>query len=176
VTDEARPRRNQSAGDLVRSLAIVLVVVAVVLMLSTRDHAAVVTTVDPAVSVAEARTQASYPVLAPVGLGTKWRPTSVRVTRNGAALEWHMGFVTPKEDYAGLEQSDGPPGVFLDRFAADAKPTGVVRIGDRSWRRLEGGHPEPRALLLREGPVTTLVVGSAAWSELDALAAALRTG
>ncbi|MDQ1641230.1 MAG: hypothetical protein QOJ90_581 [Actinomycetota bacterium] len=159
-----------------RSLAIVLAVVAVVLMLSTRDHAAVVTTVDPAVSLAEARSQAGYPVLAPVGLGTRWRPTSVRVRRNGAALEWHIGYVTPRGDYAGLEQSDGPPGVFLDGFASGGKPTGVVRIGDRSWRRLEGGRPEPRALLLREGPVTTLVVGGAAWSELDALAAALRTG
>jgi hypothetical protein len=169
-------RGGGSATDMVRSLVVVLAVIAVVLLLSTRHHPAVSPTVDYTTALAEARSAASYPVSAPDRLGAGWRPTSARTTRNGAAVEWHIGFVTPAEDYAGLEQSDGPRAAFLGRFTEGAEQVGVVRIGDRSWRRLTGGRPELRALELREGGTTTLVAGNAKFAELQRLAASLRGG
>jgi uncharacterized protein DUF4245 len=169
-------RGRSSAGDMVRSLAVVVAVIAVVLLLSKGSSDPVTPTVDYTASLADARAQASYPVRAPAGLPKSWRSTSARVTRNGAAVEWHVGFVTPREDYAGLEQSDGPPTEFVGRFADGSDRSGSVRIGSRTWRRLQGGKPEPRALWLREGTVSTVVAGNASWAELEQLATSLRTG
>jgi hypothetical protein len=45
-----------------------------------------------------------------------------------------------------------------------------------TWRRLEGGSPEERALVRTERGVTTMVAGSASWAELEELAATLRAG
>jgi hypothetical protein len=82
--------------------------------------------------------------------------------------------VTPRGDYAGLEQTDGPPASqFVDRFAKGSRATGDVSIAGRTWERREGGEPEPRALVLRTDASTVVVAGSAQWSELEALAGSL---
>jgi len=49
-------------------------------------------------------------------------------------------------------------------------------IGGATWRRVEGGDPEPRALVLERNHVTTVVAGSAGWAELRELAASLQVG
>ncbi len=49
-------------------------------------------------------------------------------------------------------------------------------IGSATWRRVEGGDPEPRALVLERDDVTTVVAGSAGWAELRELAASLQVG
>ena len=54
--------------------------------------------------------------------------------------------------------------------------TGEIRIEGRSWQRLEGGDPEPRALVLRDDESTTVVAGTASFDELTALAASLEAG
>ena len=129
--------------------------------------------VDPG-PLTQARQAASYDVLGPVGLGREWRATSVRSPREDGGLSWHIGFVTPRGDYAGLEQSDGPPArEFVDRFAEGSRATGDVRLAGRTWERREGGEPDPRTLVLRTDTSTVLVTGTAEWSELEALAGSL---
>ncbi len=160
---------------MVRSLMVVLTVVAVILLLNARDERPVVRDLDFAGPLAQARAAASYDVLAPVGLSDEWRTTSVRLPQEDGGLTWHIGFVTPRGDYAGLEQSDGPPaGEFVDRFAEGSRATGEVRIGDRTWQRQEGGEPEPRAMVLRTPTSTVVVAGTARWSELEELAGSLK--
>ncbi len=113
-------------------------------------------------------------MLGPVGLGQEWRATSVRAPQEDGGLTWHIGFVTPRGDYAGLDQSDGPPArEFVDRFAEGSRATGDVRIEGRTWQRREGGDPEPRALVMRAEQSTVVVAGNAGWSELEALAGSL---
>jgi hypothetical protein len=169
-----KPRLRASAGDMVRSLAVVLAVVAVVLLLNARDQSAVVQDLDFAGPLVQARQAAAYDVLGPVGLGADWRATSVRLPREDGGLTWHIGFVTPRDDYAGLEQSDGPsPREFVDRFADDSRATGAVVIDGREWQRREGGDPEPRALVLRTDTSTVVIAGTARWSELEELAGSL---
>jgi len=169
-----KPRVRASAGDMVRSLAVVLAVIAVILLLNARDERGTVRDLDFAGPLAQARQAASYDVLGPVGLGQEWRATSVRSPREDGGLSWHIGFVTPRGDYAGLEQSDGPPArEFVDRFAEGSRATGDVRLAGRTWERREGGEPDPRTLVLRTDTSTVLVTGTAEWSELEALAGSL---
>jgi hypothetical protein len=172
-----RARGRESVGDMVRSMSLVLVVVAVVFLLTLRDepHQAV-QRVDFTEQLQQARQFAPYDVLAPVGLGEAWKATSVRNDNEGGALTWHIGFVTPDARYAAVEQSDGAATPFLDEFVDGATRSGDVTVSGAVWQRLEGGTPELRGLVLRGSGVTTLVTGSASFAELRALASALRGG
>ena len=171
-----RRRGRETAADMVRSLLVVLVLVFVVVALNAQPEPdQEVRRFDYTAVLAQAREQAPYDVLAPVGLPRSWRATSARTGRDGDAFTWHLGLVTPQDDYAAVEQSDGDPEGFLDHVVGAADAAGTVQIGGATWRRLEGGEHEPRALVLDAAPVTTVVAGGASWRELRALAAALPT-
>jgi hypothetical protein len=172
-----RARGRESVGDMVRSLSLVLVVVAVVILLTLRDEPhQTVHRVDFSTQLQEARQVTPYDVLAPVGLDAGWKATSVRNDTEGTALTWHIGFVTPDERYAAVEQSDGPSAAFLDDFVDGATRSGNMTVSGVAWQRLEGGKPELRALVRRGSGVTTVVTGSASFAELRQLASALRGG
>ena len=179
TTGDGRAKRRgfETTGDMVRSLLVVLVLVFVVVALNVQRHPdSEVRRFDYSGVFSQARGQASYDVLAPIGLPDAWVPTSARTTRAGAAVTWHVGFVTPADDYAALEQSDGNPATFVRQVADGGDRAGSVVIGTATWRRVEGGDPEPRALVLERDAVTTVVAGNAGWAELRELAASLQVG
>jgi hypothetical protein len=162
---------------MVRSLALVLVLVgvAVAFYLAGRPEP-VVREVDYTDALAQARLSAPYEVLGPQPLPDGWRATSARARAEGGAATWHLGLVTAAGSYAAVEQSDGERREFVDRFADGATPAGSSTVEGTTWRRLEGGSPEERALVRTERGVTTMVAGSASWAELEELAATLRAG
>jgi hypothetical protein len=179
TTGDGRARRRgfETTGDMVRSLLLVLVLVFVVVALTVRPHPdSEVRRFDYSGVFSQARDQAPYDVLAPIALPDTWVPTSARTTREGGAVTWHVGFVTPDDNYAALEQSDGNPAAFVRQFSDGGDRAGSVVIGTATWRRLEGGDPEPRALVLERDGVTTVVAGNAGWAELRELAASLQAG
>ena len=171
------PRGRETVGDMVRSMSLVLVVVGVVVLLTVRANPhEKVQQVDYSLQLQQTRLAAAYDVFAPVGLGDRWKATSARGDNVEGVVTWHLGLVTPAEHYAAVEQSNGPVPAFLDDFVAGATKSGFVTISGVGWQRLEGGKPEQRALLLRGRGVTTMVTGSATFSELRTLATALRGG
>jgi hypothetical protein len=176
-TPPAPPRRRQTVGDMVRSMALVLVLVgvAVVFYLAGRPDP-VVREVQYADALALARQTASYDVLAPDPLPDGWRATSARARTEGDVTTWHLGLVTASGSYAAVEQSDGERRDVVDRFTEGARPSGTADVEGTTWRRLEGGEPEERALLRTMDGVTTLVAGGARWEELEELAASLKGG
>ena len=76
-TGRPNPRLRQSAGDMVRSLALVLGVVAVILIVTLRPQPDAVKVIDYQSELSVARAQAGYAVLAPVGLGADWAALEV---------------------------------------------------------------------------------------------------
>lgn len=159
---------------MVRSLAVVLVLVGGVVVLSVADQpGSLVREIDYAGAVAQARGQTPYDVLAPRPLPAGWRATSARVRPEGDATTWHLGLVTRSGDYAAVEQTDGARAGFVDRFLDGARPAGTIEIAGVSWRRLQGGEPEPRGLVRTVDGVTTVLAGSAGWGDLERLASAL---
>ena len=64
----------------------------------------------------ETRRVAAYDVVAPMGLGDRWKATSARGDNDEGAVTWHLGLVTPAEHYAAVEQSDGPVTAFRRRL------------------------------------------------------------
>jgi Protein of unknown function (DUF4245) len=122
----------------------------------------------------QARSDAPYPILAPVGLSDRWRATSARYEPHETATTWHLGFVTPQDAYAGVEQSDGVPRTFVEEMTNDGAPDGTTEIEGLTWERRLRESKAQRSLVLTQDNVTTVVTGTANWDELQDLAAALR--
>ena len=202
-----RTRGRETVGDMVRSMGLVLVVVAVMILLtfrlSPRDP---VQTVELGPAVAEARQTAPYGVLVPRGLGEDWLPVSASTRVDAGATTWRIGWITPAEDFAAVGQSDRPAADFVDAFAAGGPAAGEALIDGQRWARLGDPQAEERSLVrtasatrapgaaatttttatattttrapgaadaARDKAVTVVVTGTAAFAELEELAASL---
>lgn len=167
-------RGRKTVADMVRSLALVLVLVGVIIAFNlAKQPDTVVQTVDYPAALAEARSVATYDVLGPDPVPAGWRVTSARTDRSGGGVGWHVGLVTSTEEYAAVEQSDGDRRALLDSVAGGASAAGTVEVAGGTWRRLDGGDPEEHALVRTAEGVTTMVAGSAPWSQLRMLAESL---
>jgi hypothetical protein len=182
VAAGGRRRGFETVGDMVRSLAVVLAIVLAIGLLTIRTSNETVRTIDYENELTSARSAAPYPLYAPAGL-TGWRATSVRFDAGGdtgAPTVWHLGFYTPDERYAAIDESNGPTEDFVRLITQSAATTGTTAtFGDLTWVRYDGGgaagtDDETRGLVHLDDGVTVIVSGSADWPELEALAGALR--
>ncbi|MFF4577437.1 DUF4245 domain-containing protein [Streptomyces sp. NPDC001389] len=163
---------KQTVWDMVRSLAVIGVVVAGIYIFIPHDDKADPTrTVDYRVETLTARRAAPYPVAAPVGLPEQWRATSVTFERKNANA-WHLGFLDPEQQYVAVEQSTDASKKNLDQLTQKAAPTGQTQqVGDRAWERWDGEKYD--ALVRQEQGYVTVVTGTASFERLGAMAAAL---
>jgi hypothetical protein len=160
---------------MVRSMAVVLAVVALVVVVAWRPHPDPVTVVDPAPIASMAVAQAEFLVAIPRSLPPGWRPTSARwepTAESGSDPVLHIGYVTPSEQYAQVSQSTAHDGPYLAEQTARAVRQGQLDVAGTTWETWGGG--DRRSLVRTDGGVTTIVSGSAPWEELAVLAAALR--
>jgi hypothetical protein len=174
-TGRPNPRLRQSIGDMVRSLAVVLVVVAGVLLLAWRPQPDPIRVVEVTPAVTRATMQATFDVVAPSGLPDDWRPTSARwepTEDSGAEPVLHIGYVTPADQYAqfSLSASDAP--AYLDEQTGGGSGDGLMAVGGVEWQAWES--PERRSLVRIDDGVTTVISGGAAWEELVVLAGSLQ--
>jgi hypothetical protein len=115
-------------------------------------------TVDYAADVAPARRAADFDLVAPPRLPTGWRATSVTFTRAPGA-HWHLGVLTGKSRYVGLEQGDEPPTSMVRTYVDEAATRGrSLDVAGQPWATYTDGHGD-LALVRRAGRTTTLVVG-----------------
>jgi hypothetical protein len=136
-----------------------------------------VRTVDPTSTVQLAAARADYPVQAPIGLAVGFRSTSARTNAGNAApgdpVTVEIGYLTPKNEFAGFVESDDATATPVRTVLDGAQQRGTVDIGGTAWTRSTTKRGET-ALSRRVGPVTLVVTGSAGDSELTTVAAAVR--
>ncbi|OAR24585.1 hypothetical protein A8W25_19585 [Streptomyces sp. ERV7] len=171
----AGTRGKQSVRNMLQSLAVIGIAVAVIYMFVPHDGKKdPVKAVDYRVELLTVRRAAPYPVAAPVGLPDqdKWKATSV--TYDGQADNaWHLGFLDPDKEYVAIEQSSAPD---RDKFVKSvakraAKTDRTQEIAGATWRRWEG--PKYDALVREDKGSTTVVTGTAGFAQLERMAAAL---
>jgi hypothetical protein len=176
----APPRRKsfaeQSFGDMLRSIVVLLLIIgavwAVSALVSAEDEQRPVREVDYSGQLRAARDLADYSVLAPRGLGSGWVPTSVDLQSSGGTVRWHLGFLTPQQEYVGLEQADREPQDLARTYVGDLTRSGTVAVGGEPWQLYRG--ETDTALVRRQGAVITIVVGTAGAEVLTSFVAALR--
>jgi hypothetical protein len=173
MTAPVRRRARQSVRDMILSLAVILVIVALVFAFQARGGQRV-RVVDPSGTYAGARTAAHYPVRIP-RLPDGWRPTSTgNQTSEGGRLTMRVGFLTPRDQYAQLVESDQPRAVVLGRELSEGvRPIGSLTVDGALWDRLPARKSGDRAIARTEDGVTYLVYGSAGLDELRFLAGSL---
>ncbi|MGW0362263.1 DUF4245 domain-containing protein [Streptomyces sp. NPDC002990] len=163
---------KQTVWDMVRSLAVIgLVVAGIYLFVPHDDKADPTRAVDYRVETITARRAAPYPVAAPAGLPEQWRATSVTYERKNANA-WHLGFLDPQRQYVAVEQSSDVSAKYIEKVTQQAKATGQTQqIGDLAWERWEGEKYD--ALVRQEQGHVTVVTGTADFGQLGAMVAAL---
>lgn len=171
-----RPNRGlrQNVGDMLRSMAVVLVVVGAIMLVTWRPQPDPVRTVplEPTASIATA--QATYPVLV-VDPARAGQVTSVRwesTPESDGELVWHVGYVTPNDEYLQLSQSLADSAAYLaeQTYNATAVAEYVDLPGDVQKLTAEGWVPwasaDRRSLVRTNDGSTTILSGTASWAEL----------
>jgi Protein of unknown function (DUF4245) len=179
----ARPKKPATMGDLFRSLLVIivpLVLITIFFTHNTGDHP--VTVVDYRPVLAEARSEAPYPVVAPVNLPPGWRAVQVSWTKVGepglngdpsARNLWQLGFLTSDDVFIGLSQGDQQPTEFIKDQTREGVVDGQSVVGDQTWERRVSPDGRTRSLVENTPKVTTIVSGDLSYDALDTYAGIL---
>ena len=174
--NSADRQRLRTPANLWRALVPLLVVVGLLALVNRPGGQSSdgVHVIDPGPAITAARQQAGLQVLAPSGLGERWRPTSTELTLAGPAApaSLRIGYVSPSGNYAELFQSADAPDAVAARYGPLAA-AGATSVGGASWQQYE---TQAGGRLLRHtfGTVTVVVTGSAPQPELAELAGSVR--
>ena len=128
------------------------------------------------------RLSAPYVSYVPQGLPALWRPTSSRLTgtQGKGPVSWHVGYVTPKDQYAALEQSnERPASAFVTRMtnvdpANVRNLAGTVQVAGATWNEYYRKDKHQYSLVRQLPDVTLVATGTASYEELAVLAGSLQ--
>lgn len=145
----------------------------VVRNLNRDDPPSPVRAVDYAQTAKFARAQAGFDLVAPASLPAGWKATTVSFT-DGLDEHWHLGQLTDSGRYVGLEQGDASVKSMVTTYVDPDPVRGEsVRIDGTTWDTWSDAGGD-RALVLRDGATTTLVVGTATQDVLVSYVESLR--
>jgi hypothetical protein len=168
-------RRNASWQSMVVSLAVVVGIVCVLLLLVPRVNSVTQPPLDVGPAARAASTQLAFPPSVPTGLPDGWRATSVRTVRSTAGvLMWHVGYQTPSEQYAAVQQGQDAPTEWIRSQTNRAPLTGTQVVAGQRWTRYARQDKLQNSLVLKRGRLTTVVTGTADFDELARLVESLR--
>jgi nucleotide-binding universal stress UspA family protein len=170
-----KKRGRETAGDMLRSLGVIMVLVLLMWFLAQPPDSdeQPLRTVDPSADVAAFTADVpSAPV--PTGLPEQWRSTSSTLGTDSLRI----GFVTPDGEYAEYAASALPADdARRDLTGRRAERLDPVQVGGQSWQQFREG--DGSTSLVREDGPTLVVVGTkratATLAELEVLAGSLRT-
>ena len=169
---------RMNAANMLRSLlplvVLCLIIVGFTALRQAPDER--VQTVDPSSTIALAAARAHYPVQAPSGL-PGFRATSARTNAGnatpGAPVTLEIGYLTPKNKYAGFAESDDPRASAVHSVLDGAQSKGTEEIGGAPWTRSTTRRGET-AFSRQVGGVTLVITGSANDAELTEVVASVR--
>ena len=179
----AQANRLASPGDLVRSLALILIPLVIITVLFTdlpEDRP--VSEVDWRPVLATARRDAPFPVLAPTNLPEGWRATQAdwievgEPSLNGQPSVrnlWQLGFLNPDDIFIGLDQGDLLAEDLIAEQSRDGTGDGESTVAGQIWQRLVSPDGRTRSLVRRDTEVTTIVAGDLPYAALEAYVATL---
>ena len=183
IGDVARTTRQATAGDMIRSLALIvipLVVIAIIFTNTPDDHP--VKEVDWKPVLATARKEAPFEVLAPTNLPEGWRATRVTWVPQGepylngeasARNLWQIGFLSPDDVFVDLNQGDLRPQELVDQQSREGTPDGNSVIAGQTWERLLSPDGRTRSLVLHGPTATTIVSADLPYEALEAYVSTL---
>lgn len=185
----ANNQRRATGGDMIRSIAVIMVPVLIIMALLTQTpDEPEVPTVQWKPALADARAQAPFRVVAPKDLpeGPKqWRATQVHWSKPGEPgpfgkdptprHQWYLGMISPDTIHYALRQADGDQDAFIAETTRSARPVGESAIGAEKWIRLETEDGRTRAMARKGGTDVVVVTADTDFGHLDQFVRALST-
>jgi hypothetical protein len=160
---------------MLRSLVVVGGVVVILVLIVPRPSAVTQPPVDVVGIAQGAQPGAGFTLSVPQGLPAEWRATSARLLDGTDSVRtWHAGYQTADAQYAAVEQAKNATTVWLRANTQDGKPVGSTTVDGVTWMEFLHENRLQRSLVLVHGDLTTLVTGTASWTDLQTLAASLR--
>lgn len=172
-------RLTTGLGGFTMAMGACLLIVLAVYVVTPRSDEEVLPTVDYGSQLWVMRNDAPYTVYAPEGLPATWRPNSSRVSGLDAdgkdPVAWHLGFVTPSDEYAALEQSNEKASQYVPRMANSSQPVGTQQVNGVTWTKYHRKDKKANSLArtLPNG-ASIVVTGTASYTELAVLAGSLK--
>jgi hypothetical protein len=147
-----------TAFDMVRTLLVILAVVAVIYFLVPRPGRIPPAPVDVPGSAQAAAPDLGFTPLVPQGLPADWTATAAEA-RNGmdGVKAFHIGYVTGGQYYAGVEQAATVTDEWLNVNDAGGTRVGPVTIDGVTWQQLEKPERTYTSLLVRRPGRVVLV-------------------
>lgn len=166
-TGKSNARMRQTVGDMVRSMAVVLAVVAALLLVTWRPDPDPVRVVDTATIMTVASNRAPFPILVPTlddlrATSVRWEPTN----ESGDVPVWHIGYVTPDDHYLQLTQSNVAEPKYLEEQTLNGEIVELIAIDGSEWQLYRAG--DETALVNMSDGVTTVVRGTGSKESLVA--------
>ncbi|WP_425309996.1 DUF4245 domain-containing protein [Ammonicoccus fulvus] len=186
----ADKQRRASALDMVRSMAIIIIPVALIMWLLTNnldDYP--VEEVDWRPVLAEARSTVDWPVEAPEGLpeegGYAWTASRASFLKVGDIMtggggsprnHWRVGFLSPDKErvYFEVNQGDDQLETFVREITREGRQVGEQDVAGRVWETWESLDGRTRSLVLRADPTVTLVTADTGFPQLGEFAQTLK--
>jgi hypothetical protein len=168
-------RGNPSMADILRSVALLAVVLLVVVEVGgwfRHDTVVEPKAVDYEAVSRQAAGEASFPVLVPPALPDGWRATQARW--DATAQHWHLGLLTEDDVYVGVEQMRSATlDDLVSTYLEGGEPDGDVAVGGAPWRVYVDAGDGRTALLRTDAGVTTMVLGGQSRDVLGSFADSL---
>ena len=170
-------RANQTLLNLVVALIASLAVVVFLVVVVVRPAPEPTASIDYVAVAAEAQGATDEPLLSPV-LPSEWSANGARYQTTEQVPTWYIGFLTPGEQYIGLDQGIGANPTWQAALLDDAKQTGAVTIDGVDWVVYDQrGASDPGnfaySLATTRGESTVLLHGTASDEEFELLATAV---
>lgn len=179
VSPGVHKRLTTGLGGFALAMGACLLLVLAIYVITPRSNKEVLPTVDYGSQLWAMRNDAPYTVYSPENLGPRWRPTSSRLTGLDSGgqkpVAWHLGFVTPSDEYAALEQSNEKASEYVPRMTNSSKPIGTQQVNGVTWTKYHRKDKKANSLARTlPGGVSLVVTGTASYAELAILAASLK--
>lgn len=173
----ASSRGNPDIGDIVRSVAVIGVIVLALFGFGkffTERPEDPVSAIDYQKTLQQVRTTTDIDVLAPATLPDGWRANAARFEPGSGGNEgsWHLGVITDDDEYLGLEQSPLSVNRSVDRWAEGSVEAGSAQVAGQVWS-VRAGPRDRTTYVTRDGDRTTLVTGTVPPDEIEAYISSL---
>ncbi len=169
----APPKSRYSMGssaNMVRSLIVILGLVAVLIAIVPRISSVDQPAVDAASVVGYAVTSSKGVAFeAPVGLPTGWKATSARYEPStDGIVTWQGGWTTPSTDgYVSIRQAVKVSGKWITAATDDGVVQGAVQAGGRTWeKRYSAQHNQTSLVDEHPDGLTTVITATAPMGDI----------
>ncbi|MEY2848207.1 MAG: hypothetical protein RI885_872 [Actinomycetota bacterium] len=177
--EASRKRRaNQTVFNLVLALAASLAIVVLLVLVVVRPDQAPRDPVDYAGIARESQLEVEVPLVVPV-LPEGWQANNAVLDReSGDTATWRIGFVTPENRFAALDQGIGTDDGWLSERVQSQAVTSTTEIGGLEWEVYDRRDDDPTgnyaySLVTTVDGVIYLVHGVATDTEFITLAASV---